>query len=74
MAAAADYLYNHIAGMPRVEALAVEHATTPHEADVLVARLGAIFPKENIYRSIVSPVLGTYVGPNVLAVSFIEGR
>lgn len=74
MAAAADYLYNHIVGMPHVEALAVEHATTPHEADVLVARLGAIFPKENIYRSIVSPVLGTYMGPNVLAVSFIEGR
>jgi DegV family protein with EDD domain len=74
MAAAADYLYNHIAGMPRVEALAVEHATTPHEADVLVARLGAIYPKENIYRSVVSPVLGTYMGPNVLAVSFLEGK
>jgi DegV family protein with EDD domain len=74
MGAAADYLYNHIASMPHVEALAVEHATTPHEADVLVARLGAIYPKENIYRSVVSPVLGTYMGPNVLAVSFIEGK
>jgi DegV family protein with EDD domain len=74
MSAAADYLYNHIAAMKRVEALAVEHATTPHEADILVARLGAIYPKENIYRSVVSPVLGTYMGPNVLAVSFIEGK
>jgi DegV family protein with EDD domain len=74
MTAAADYLYNHIASMPRVEALAVEHATTPHEADVLVARLGAIYPKENIYRSVVSPVLGTYMGPNVLSVSFIEHK
>ena len=74
MGAAADYLYNHIASMPHVEALAVEHATTPHEADVLVARLGAIYPKENIYRSVVSPVLGTYMGPNVLAVSYIEGK
>lgn len=74
MAAAADYLYNHVASIPRVEALAVEHATTPHEADVLVARLGAIYPKESIYRSVVSPVLGTYAGPNVLAVSFIEAK
>jgi DegV family protein with EDD domain len=74
MAAAADYLYNHVANMPHVEALAVEHATTPHEADVLVARLGAIYPKENIYRSTISPVLGTYMGPNVLSVSFIEGK
>lgn len=74
MSAAADYLYNHIANMPRVEALAVEHATTPHEADILAARLGAVYPKENIYRSVVSPVLGTYMGPNVLSVSFIEGQ
>ena len=74
MGAAADYLYNHIANMPRVEALAVEHATTPHEADILVARLGAIYPKENIYRSTISPVLGTYMGPNVLSVSFIESK
>ncbi len=72
MSSASDYLYNHIANMPKIEALAVEHATTPHEADILVARLGAIFPKENIYRSVVSPVLGTYMGPNILAVSFIE--
>jgi DegV family protein with EDD domain len=74
MAAAADYLYNHIASMKRVEALGVGHATTPHEADVLVARLGAVYPKEDIYRSVVSPVLGTYMGPNVLAISFIEGK
>jgi DegV family protein with EDD domain len=73
MAAAADYLYDHVASKPRIEALAVEHATTPNQADVLVSRLGAIFPKEHIYRSVVSPVLGTYMGPNVLAVSFIEG-
>jgi DegV family protein with EDD domain len=74
MAAASDYLFNHVANMRKVEALAVEHATTPHAADILVARLGAIFPKENIYRSVVSPVLGTYMGPNVLAVSYIEGE
>jgi DegV family protein with EDD domain len=73
MASAADYLYNHIASMPNIEALAVEHATTPHAADILMARLGALFPKEKIYRSVVSPVLGTYMGPNVLAVSFIAG-
>jgi fatty acid-binding protein DegV len=60
--------------MPKIEALAVEHATTPHAADILAARLGAIFPKDNIYRAVISPVLGTYMGPNVLAVSFIEGK
>jgi len=73
MAAASDYLYNHVAAVKNVEYLGVGHATTPHEADILVARLGAIYPKEKIYRSTVSPVLGTYMGPNVLAVSLIEG-
>jgi DegV family protein with EDD domain len=74
MSAVSDYLYDHIASIPKVEALAVEHTTTPHEADILAARLGAIFTKENILRSVVSPVLGTYMGPNALAVSFIEAK
>ncbi|MCL2678681.1 MAG: DegV family protein [Dehalococcoidia bacterium] len=72
MKLASDYLYNYVASMKKIEALAVEYATTPHEADVLAMRLGALFPHEQILRSTVSPVLGTYMGPNVLAVSFIE--
>ena len=72
MAAGADYLYNYVAGFPHIAELAVEHATTPHEADALTERLGALFPKERILRSTVSPVIGTYAGPNVLAVSLLE--
>jgi DegV family protein with EDD domain len=74
MSAAVDYIYDHVASIKKLQSLAVEYATTPTEADVLVARLGAIFPKGNIYRSTVSPVLGTYAGPNALAVSYIEGE
>jgi DegV family protein with EDD domain len=71
-AAGIDYLYNFVAGFPHIEELAVEHATTPQEADELVERLGALFPKERIYRSTVSPVLGTHTGPHVLSVSVLE--
>ena len=71
-AAGMDYLYNYVAGLPNIEGLAVEHATTPDEAEQLVERLGAIFPRERIYRSTVSPVIGTYVGPHVLSVSVLE--
>ena len=67
-----DYLYNFVAGFPKIEGLAVEHATTPDEADELVERLGSIFPKEQIYKATVSPVIGTYVGPHVLSVSVLE--
>jgi DegV family protein with EDD domain len=73
-AAGMDYLCNFIAGFSNIEELAVEHATTPDEADALVERLSSVYPKERIYRSTVSPVIGTYVGPHVLSVSVLEAE
>ncbi len=69
-----DYLYNFITGFPHIELLAVEHTTTIDEADRLVERLGAVLPKERIYRSTVSPVLGTYGGPGAMAVTVLEAE
>lgn len=74
LAAGMDYLYNFVAGFSNVEELAVEHTTTPDEADRLVERLGSVFPKERIYRSTVSPVLGTYAGPSAIAVTVLEAE
>ncbi len=71
-AAGTDYLYDFVAGFSKIESLAVEHATTPDEADKLISRLGSLFPRERIYKSTVSPVIGTYVGPHVLSVSVLE--
>jgi len=73
-AAGMDYLYNFVAGFAHIEELAVEHATTPDEADRLVERLGSVFPQERIYRSTVSPVLGTYGGPGAMAVTVLEAE
>ena len=73
-AAGMDYLYNFMAGFSKIEALAVEHAATPDEADELVERLSSLFPKERIHRSIVSPVLGTHAGPNAVAVTVLEAE
>jgi len=72
LAAGMDYLYNFVAGISNIEELAVEHTTTPDEADRLVERLGSVFPKERIYRSTVSPVLGTYGGPGAMALTVLE--
>jgi DegV family protein with EDD domain len=74
LTAGLDYLYNLAAGMSGIEGLAVEHATTPRDADALVERLGAVFPKERIYRSVISPVIGTYAGPNALALTILEAE
>jgi DegV family protein with EDD domain len=69
-----DYLYNTAAGFSNIEGLAVEHATTPDDADKLVKRLSALSPKLHIYRSVISPVIGTYSGPNALALTILEAE
>ena len=60
--------------LQNIEGLAVEHATTRGDADKLVERLGKIYPKEKIYRSVISPVIGTYSGPNALALTVLEAE
>jgi len=73
-AAGMDYLHNLVTGFTSIEALAVEHTTLPDEADKLVERLSPLFPREIIYRSTVSPVLGVYGGPNAIAVTVLEAE
>ena len=48
--------------------------TTPDDADKLVERLAAIYPREKIFRSVISPVIGTYSGPNALALTVLEAE
>lgn len=69
-----DYLYKTATSFPHIEELAVEHTTLPDEANKLVERFSSFFPKEQIYRSTVSPVLGVYAGPNAIAVTVLEAE
>ncbi len=73
-AKAMDYLYDFAASFSHIDEMAVEHATTPDEADGLVERIGAKFPKEHIYRSKVSPVIGAHVGPRVVGVAVLGNK
>jgi DegV family protein with EDD domain len=59
---------------PNIEGLAVEHTTNPQEGDMLAESLAKIYPKVPIYRSIISPVVGTYSGPGALALSVLEAE
>ncbi len=74
MAAGMDYIYHFVAGFPKIQELAVEHATTPEDADKLVERLGSLFPKERIYRSTISPVVGVHAGPGAMSVTVLEAE
>jgi DegV family protein with EDD domain len=71
---AIDHLYNFAAGFSHIEELAVEDATTPEEADMLMERLSSKFPRERIYRTKVSPVIGAHVGPHVVGVSVLGDK
>jgi DegV family protein with EDD domain len=73
-AKALDHLYDFAASYPHIEEMAVGDTACPDEADALRERLGAIFPKERIYRSKMTPVIGTHTGPGLLLVAILGDR
>jgi DegV family protein with EDD domain len=72
--AALDYIYNAVSAVPSIKLLAIEHSTSLENADKLVDRISSIFPKDQIFRAVISPVIGTYAGPDAMAISFIEAE
>ena len=73
-AKAIDHLYNFAMSYSHIEEMAVEDTACPDEAEVLVERLGAIFPKERIYRSKMTPAIGTHTGPGLLLVAILGDK
>ena len=71
---AIDHLYQFAAGYSNIEEMAVENTACPDEAEVLLERLGAIFPKERIRRSRMTPVIGTHTGPGLLLVAVMGDK
>jgi DegV family protein with EDD domain len=73
-ARAIDRLYDFAAGCAHIEEMAVADTACPGDAEALVERLGAIFPAERIYRSKMTPVIGTHTGPGLLLVAILGDR
>lgn len=73
-AKAMDSLYDFVASYKKIEALAVEEAACPQDADEMVKRLGALFPEEKILRTHTSPVIGTHTGPGLLLVAVLGDK
>jgi len=73
-AQAMDFLVNFVKGFSRIEAMAIEDATTPDDLQALAERLKGVVPPEHTYRSKVSPVVGAHVGPHVLLVVVLEAE
>jgi DegV family protein with EDD domain len=66
---AIEALYNWVLTYRKIDAISVEDATTPDEADKLAERLKQKFHDKPFYRSKVGAVVGTHAGPSVIAVS-----
>ena len=73
-ARAVEALYKFSTSFTNVKALAVEHALNSHEAKALAERIASVFSKVPIYKSMVSPVIGTHAGPGILSVSVLEAE
>ena len=73
-AKAIDLLYEFAASYAKIEEMAVENTACPDEAEALVERLGAIYPKERIHRSRMTPVIGTHTGPGLLLVAVMGDK
>jgi DegV family protein with EDD domain len=73
-AKAIDRLYNFVLSYSNIEEMAVEDTACPGEAEALVERLSSRFPKERIYRSKMTPAIGTHTGPGLLLVAMLGDK
>lgn len=73
-ARAIEHLYSFAMSYSGIEEMAVEDTACPDEAETLVERLSAKFPKERIYRSKMTPAIGTHTGPGLLLVAILGDK
>ena len=73
-AKAIDNLYNFAMSFSHIEEVAVEDAACSNDAELLVERLSHKFPKERIFRSRTTPVIGTHTGPGLLLIAVLGDR
>ena len=71
---AIDSLYNFAMSFSHIDEVAVEDAACPEDAEALVERLSSKFPKERIYRSKTTPVIGTHTGPGLLLIAILGDK
>ncbi|MBA7469121.1 Protein DegV [subsurface metagenome] len=73
-AKAIERLYDFAVSYSHIEEMVVEDAACPDDAELLVERLDSKFPKERIYRSKTTPVIGTHTGPGLLLVAILGDK
>lgn len=73
-AKAIDFLYNFAMSYSYLEEVSVAYVNAVEDAETLIERLSVKFPKERIYRSRTSPVIGTHTGPNLIVLALMGDK
>jgi len=73
-ARAIERLCNFAMSYSYIEEMAVEDTACPEEAEMLAERLSVKFPRERIYRSKMTPAIGTHTGPRLLLIAVLGDR
>ncbi|MBN1369128.1 MAG: DegV family protein [Dehalococcoidaceae bacterium] len=71
---AIDRLVDFILSYKHIEELAILSATTPHESEMIAKRTSHVFPRERIFFSRPTPVIGTHTGPGFILAGVLGDR
>ncbi len=69
-----ERLYEFVAGYTHIDELAVGDTACAAEADALAARIATLHPGKQIYRSRMTPAIGTHTGPGLLLVAVMGDK
>jgi len=73
-AKAVEHLYEYAGSFLSIEELALETTGEPEEAEDLINKLSTLVPRDKIYRSGMTPVIGTHTGPGLLLVAVLGDK
>jgi len=70
---ALEGLCEFIEDFPHIEEMAIMHSNSPNDVETLLTRIAPIFPREQAYICLFSPVLAAHLGPGAMGVTVYEG-
>jgi DegV family protein with EDD domain len=71
---ARDALYNFVEDFPKIGDIAVIHTGAANDVELLLTRIGAIYPRERVLVIQASPPVTAWLGPEAVGVAVIEAE
>jgi DegV family protein with EDD domain len=70
---ALEGLSEFIEDFPHIEEMAIMHSNSPNDVETLLNRVAPIFPRDQVFVCLFSPVLAAHLGPGAMGVTVYEG-